>query len=283
MDLTGMFENIKNNAAINTMPDDDDGKACAMTRFKMECDLIEKRKQGHCYCQKCGDTKLIPVVRFYPGMNKYYFGLDRCNCINAESVKMAISESGLEREIGLKTFATFKTDSEFQKVIKAKAYEYLKAVKENKRPWFYIGGQSGAGKSHICIAIANRFLQNNYRLKYMRWVDELRLIKSNFSTGKLQEFKECDVLCIDDLFKGTKNPSEYDIGIAFELINYRDSNNLVTIISSEMTDSELKNVDEAIHGRIKAHATDKFMISIKADGSKNYRIKDENMDLFGGV
>ena len=196
---------------------------------------------------------------------------------------MAISESGLEREINLKTFATFRTDSEFQKVIKAKAYEYLKAVKENNNPWFYAGGQSGAGKSHICIAIANRFLQNNYKLKYMRWVDELRLIKSNFNTGKLQEFKECDVLYIDDLFKGTKNPSEYDMGIAFELINYRDSNRLITLISSEMTDSELKAVDEAIHGRIKAHTTDRFMISIKADSSKNYRIKGENINLFGGV
>ena len=111
----------------------------------------------------------------------------------------------------------------------------------------------------------------------MRWVDELRFIKSNFSTGKLQEFKECDVLYIDDLFKGTKNPSEYDVGIAFELINYRDSNNLITLISSEMTDSELKAVDEAIHGRIKAHATDGFMISIKADSSKNYRVSQLNM------
>lgn len=281
MDFTGMLDNIKQNTADNIAPDD--GKTYALTRFKMECNLIDKKKQGHCYCQKCGDTKLIPTVRYYADMNKYYFGFERCNCINAEAVKLAIAESGLEREISIKTFATFRTDNEFQKVIKAKAVEYLKEVKQNKKPWFYAGGQTGAGKSHICIAIANRFLQNNYKLKYMRWVDELRLIKSNFNSSKLQEFKECDVLYIDDLFKGTKNPSEYDVGIAFELINYRDSNNLITIISSEMTDGELKAVDEAIHGRIKAHATDRFMISIKADESKNYRVKGENMDLFGGM
>lgn len=270
MDFTDMFDNIKQNSAVNT--DTDDGKTYALTRFKMECDLIGEKKQGHCYCQKCGDTKLIPVVRFYTDMNKYCFGFERCNCVNAEAVKIAIAESGLEHEISSKTFASFRTDKEFQKVIYAKSIEYLEAVKRDKKPWFYMGGQSGAGKSHICIAIANRFLQNNYSLKYMRWVDELRLIKSDFNSSKLQGFKECDVLYIDDLFKGTKKTSEYDVGIAFELINYRDSNNLITIISSEMTDSELKNVDEAIYGRIKAHTTDRFMISIKADSSKNYRV-----------
>ena len=136
MDLTGMFENIKNNTAVKAMPDDDDGKAYAMTRFKMEQRLIDERKQGYCFCQKCGDTKLIPTVRFYPDVNKYYFELEPCNCINADAVKLAISESGLEREISFKTFATFKTDSEFQKVIKAKAYEYLKLLKRIKNHGF---------------------------------------------------------------------------------------------------------------------------------------------------
>lgn len=253
------------------------GESYAMRRLKQETELLNRKRRGKCYCTVCANDKLIPAV------DGDYFGFIPCRCINADVVRQTIAASGLEHEINSKSFATFKAETNFQKNFKARAVDYLREIKSNKKYWFYAGGQTGAGKSHICIAIANRFLQNNYRLKYMRWVDELRLIKSNFSTGKLQEFKECDVLYIDDLFKGTKNPSEYDIGIAFELINYRDSNNLITIISSEMTDSELKAVDEAIHGRIKAHATDRFMISIKADSSKNYRIKGENMDLFGGV
>lgn len=229
-------------------------------------ELINRKKQGKCFCQICADTKLIPVV------DGDYFGFISCKCVNADAVRQAVALSGLEKEINSKSFATFIAESDFQKSFKARAIDYLREIKANNKYWFYAGGQTGAGKSHICIAIANRFLQNNYKLKYMRWVDELRLIKSNFGSNKLQEFKKCDMLYIDDLFKGTKNPSEYDIGIAFEIINYRDSNNLITIISSELTDSELKCVDEAIQGRIKAHTSDKFMISIKADSSKNFRV-----------
>lgn len=280
MDMTGVL-----NTGIDIKPVkvDDSGKDYAFRQLKKERAFIERKKLGNCYCPKCGDTKLIPAVRYYPDLNKYYFGFEVCACINAEAVKAAIAESGLENELKSKNFATFKTDEEYQKFIKAAAIDYLKAIKQNKKTWFYIGGQSGSGKSHICTAIANRFLQNNYKLRYMRWIDELRQMKSNFGSSKLQEFKECDVLYIDDLFKGSKQPSEYEIGIAFEVFNYRDSNNLITLISSEMTDSKLKNIDEAIHGRIKAHTGNEFMINIQPDENKNYRLKGENISLFGGV
>lgn len=279
MDMTGIL-----GAGLDIKPVkvDESGKDYAFSQLKKEMARIERKRLGNCYCSKCGDTKLIPAVRYYPDLNKYYFGFEICACVNAEAVKAAISESGLENELKIKTFATFKADEEYQKSIKAKAIDYLKSAKQNKRMWFYIGGQSGAGKSHICTAIANRFLQNNYKLRYMCWIDELRQMKNNFGSNKLQVFKECDVLYVDDLFKGSRQPSEYEIGVAFEIINYRDSNNLITLISSEMTDSKLKGIDEAIHGRIKAHTGDEFMINIQPDENKNYRLKGKNISLFGG-
>lgn len=250
--------------------------------LRLEYARIERARQGYCYCKKCGDTGLLPTKVYDKDLKKFYLCISKCNCVNAEAVRHAIEASGLEKELESKTFAKFKTDTDFRKGIKERACEYIEKINKNNKYWFYIGGQSGAGKSHICTAIANKFLQNNCKLKYMRWVDELRQIKSNFGSSKIQELKGYDVLYIDDLFKGTKQPSEYDVGVAFEIINYRDSNDLVTIISSELMGEELKSIDEAIHGRIKAHtAGDRFMISIQPDNNKNYRLKGENISLWG--
>ena len=62
---------------------------------------------------------------------------------------------------------------------------------------------------------------------------------------------------------------------AFRLINYRYNNDLVTIISSELLISELRAIDEAIAGRMKQKATNRFMVQIGRNEERNYRFKDE--------
>ncbi len=251
-------------------------KEDAKKRLALELAHIERRRQGNCLCMKCGDTKLVPkMLRSQISDDDYYIALARCKCVSAEEVKSAIERSGLANEIKRKTFASFKTDTEFQKYLKNMAVKYLDTLADNKRYWLYIGGQSGSGKSHICTAIANRFLQKSYRLFYMKWIDDLRTIKSNLGdTSRLNVLKTCEVLYIDDLFK-TK-PTEYEISIAFEIMNYRENNNLITIISSEYTPAELKALDEAIYGRIKINTNNTFMLGIDKDPTKNYRLNHTN-------
>lgn len=246
----------------------------AKIQYTLSHKNIEAAIKKGCRCHECGDTKFIPYVEYRSEIDRYLFSVGYCKCRNADMVNKKIEQSGLKNEIESKTFKSFVTDSHFRKALKDKAVEYLKDIKDGNKYWFYVGGQSGAGKSHICIAIANRFLQNNQRVVYMRWVDEMRNIKANLNdTSKIKEFKDADVLYIDDLFKGGKCPSDYDVGVVFELLNYRDCNNLVTIISSELTDCELRNIDEAVYGRIKMNTGDKFMISINRDEKKNYRVR----------
>ena len=241
-----------------------------MFRYKRELAIIEQKKLGKCLCNKCGDTGFIPAMYFDSRLAQYTIALRRCKCVNSIAVKQAMEASGLLRELERKTFNTFKADTEFRKQIKSRAIDYLTVIAKGEKPWLYIGGQSGSGKSHICIAIANRFFQNGYKLHYMRWIDELREIKDNrIDSTKLYTLKNADVLYIDDLFK--VRSTEYDIALAFEIINYRDSNNLITLISSELDKEDLKQLDEAIYGRILAHTGDNFMISIEKDASKNYR------------
>lgn len=79
-----------------------------------------------------------------------------------------------------------------------------------------------------------------------------------------------DVLYIDDFFKG--KISETDKTLAFDIINYRYNNSLVTIISSELLLQELIDVDAAIAGRIKQMSAD-YIVQIAYDDERNYRLK----------
>ena len=154
---------------------------------------------------------------------------------------------------------------------------------KNPEGWFYLGGQSGCGKTHLCTAICREFLLEGKQVIYMLWRDDIAKIKG-FATDpeerqKLMErFKTAEVLYIDDLFKTGKNPDGYDpkptaadINAAFEIINYRYCNpKLLTIISSELNEDELMDIDEAVGGRIFERSKS---FSIAKDRSRNYRMR----------
>lgn len=117
----------------------------------------------------------------------------------------------------------------------------------------------------------------------MLWRDDIVKIKGAVTDSEeysriIDQFKTVDVLYIDDLFKTGKaadnsvqKPTGADINVAFEIINYRYNNpSLLTIISSELTEDELIDIDEAIGGRIYERAK-AFTIGKSRD--RNYRIK----------
>jgi DNA replication protein DnaC len=182
------------------------------------------------------------------------------------------------------TFDKYEAEEPWQQTIKATAQRFLQ---DDRNTWFFIGGQSGAGKTHICTAIAVHYIRNGKEVKYMLWRDEITKVKAVVNDpeqyGELMKaLKETDVLYIDDLFKGGKGedgqykpPTAADINAAFEIINYRYNNpNLITIISSERTLVELNEIDEAIAGRIAERAKESgYCINLKKDKSRNWRMK----------
>ena len=78
---------------------------------------------------------------------------------------------------------------------------------------------------------------------------------------------------IDDLFKTKQGASvtAADINIAFEILNYRYINDMLTIISSEKTLREILDIDEAVGSRIYEMAQG-YILNISADPAKNYRM-----------
>jgi DNA replication protein DnaC len=113
----------------------------------------------------------------------------------------------------------------------------------------------------------------------MLWRDEATRIKALINDYDeydrlTNELKEAEVLYIDDFLKTQRGqqPTSADVNLAFEILNYRYNNpSLITIISSELTEDELLDIDEATGGRIYERAKKAF--SIAGDRKKNYRIK----------
>ena len=124
-------------------------------------------------------------------------------------------------------------------------------------------------------------------VRYMLWRDDVVKLKGNVNDSEayekhMSEFKNAEVLYIDDLFKTGKNnegvpqkPTGADTNIAFELLNYRYNNpGLITLISSECRVTDILDIDEAIGGRIAERTIQHgYGINIKPDRTKNYRLR----------
>jgi DNA replication protein DnaC len=202
-----------------------------------------------------------------------------CKCVETRNSIMRMKRSGLKDIIKDYTFDKFEDTENWQKAIKQAAMAYAK----EPEGWFFLGGQSGSGKTHLCTAICREFLLAGKRVRYMLWRDDVVKIKGAVTDSEeyskvINQYKTADILYIDDLFKTGKDkdntvqkPTGADINVAFEIINYRYNNpELLTIISSELSEDELLDIDEAIGGRIYERAKS-FTIGKSRD--RNYRIK----------
>lgn len=202
-----------------------------------------------------------------------------CKCEDIRRSILRMKKSGLKDIIKDYTFDKFEDVEPWQKAIKEAAMNYA----HNPEGWFFLGGQSGSGKTHLCTAICREFLLAGKRVVYMLWRDDIVKIKGALVDSEeygslIDRFKKADVLYIDDLFKTGKTadntvqkPTGADINVAFEIINYRYNNPaLLTIISSELSEDELLDIDEAIGGRIYERAKS---ITIGKSRDRNYRIR----------
>lgn len=200
----------------------------------------------------------------------------KCKCIAArESIRQA-KKSGAYVLMCKHKFDNFLAATPWQGEVKGRAQEY--AANANGE-WFFFGGQSGAGKTHICTAVFSAAFKKQNAGLYIMWRDEARQIigagfKESQSTElRVKEIKNTPLLYIDDFLKGddSHGVERREWELAFEIINYRYANNFTTIISSEKTLGDISGSNQAIAGRIKERCG-QFVLTIESNGNKNYRL-----------
>ena len=225
-------------------------------------------------CPKCKNKGWIMKVVFTDIYNDYTTCVAECECMNKRRILGKAKRSGLGEYLD-KRFNDYIATEDWQKNIKTKAIEYCKS--ENNY-WFVTLGQSGAGKTLISSIIANYLLLKQEKtVIYITWTDFISKLKRDMMSDNsddvsnyLDEIKKVEVLYIDELLK---KYNETDLKYIIEIINYRYTNNLKTIISSERNIDELFDIDEATVGRMIEKA-DRFIINIPKDKKKNYRLRN---------
>lgn len=200
-----------------------------------------------------------------------------CSCMGIRKSLRAMQASGLEQVIRSSRMEDFRVTAPWQEGMKNNAADYGK----NPSGWLVICGQPGSGKTHLCTAVCRELLLKGYNVRYMSWRDDISMLKDYRADSfrreeRLEELKNAQVLYVDDLFKqgrGSGDVSNVDLNLAFEILNHRYNRRALTILSTERTQEELVELDEALGSRI-VEMAGKHLICIKKDRSRNYRMRN---------
>lgn len=218
-------------------------------------------------CDKCKDTLYI---QFKDDEGRLFSR--KCECYNNVINEQRLARTPLANKKDEYTFEKYKADKEWRKNILQSAKAYVKEL----NGWFFIGGQVGCGKTHICTAVVrNVAYLNNMGFEYILFNQKMTELKQAKFDDKekyqdtINRLIEVDILFIDDLFK--IQPTNTDLDILFDIINGRYLNNKICVISSEKFITDIYNIDNAIGSRIIEKSG--CVLEISYDESKNYRLR----------
>lgn len=278
-------------ADLEVIPWEACGSDCTSDEWKAMGEKYEGRRVDWCNeapgvldrdsnydCPLCHNKGVVAVLSENYGA--YAPAFVECQCMNVRRSISKMEQSGLYGIIQNCTFDRFVATEKWQQTLKEAAQTYA------RQPvgWFYIGGQVGSGKTHLCSAIFRELLLAGRQAVYMPWRDcvtRLKAITKDPIYGEeISKYKRASVLYIDDLFKTgraadstAQQPTGADINIAFEILNHRYLYpQLVTIISSELTAEELVAIDEATGSRI-IERINGIPLVVDKDVTKNYRLR----------
>ena len=206
---------------------------------------------------------------------------EKCRCMKIRESIWRLKQSGLEKTIRSCTFDRFEAIEDWQKTMLDAATDYAKNGGDS---WFFIGGQPGCGKTHLCTAICRDALYAGKSVCYMAWMTKSVDLKAamydapDAYNAEIGQIKRIELLYIDDFFKPVRDmqPTAADIKLAYDIINWRYINGLPTIISSEKTALELMDIDEATGSRIYEKSKG-YNLTIERGPGKNWRLREAGL------
>lgn len=201
-----------------------------------------------------------------------------CSCMVKRRALSRIRKSGMAPLLERCTFENYQCPEPWHEIAKQTAMDYA----AHPQGWFAACGSVGAGKTHLCTAICSALIESGKDLRYMLWTQQAKQLKQAVNDYKLysdmiEPLKTVDVLYIDDFFKagrsadGVLKITEADISLAHEILNHRYNTRAITILSTELTVSELTAIDEAIGSRIYEMCQEGGVLTFT--GEKNWRLR----------
>jgi DNA replication protein DnaC len=149
------------------------------------------------------------------------------------------------------------------------ALKYAEDPHYTDRPWLFLYGTKGTGKTHLAAAIGNERLQRGQPAIFMVVPDLLDHLRATFNPNSdttyddlFESLKNTQLLILDDL--GTQSASPWAREKLFQLINHRYNHRIPTVITMNM---EAEEIDSRLWSRINdLHLTQR--LSIQAEDKR---------------
>lgn len=206
-------------------------------------------------CDKCLDTGTC--------------GGRRCVCFKELTARLSTEKMNENSQIMLCSFDKFKLDyyqgktpeetAKYRDTM-SKTFNYCKEYAENfsrSSENILILGETGLGKTHLSLSIANEVLKKGFNVLYDSTINYLRQIESEHfgrsyeNTDTLETLLSADLLILDDL--GSEFETQFYNSIIYNIVNTRMCRNIPTIISTNLNHEEIqKKYDNRTASRLLA-------------------------------
>ena len=155
-----------------------------------------------------------------------------------------------------KTFDTFKVDMPMLSATQRQSLEMglnvARSYAVNPDGWLLLEGTYGCGKTHLAAAVGNARLDFEDAVLFITTPDLLDHLRNTYGPSSdiaydemFDRLKTAPLLILDDL--GVENPSGWAQEKLFQLLNFRHSRRMPTIIT---TNADLESLDPRIRSRL---------------------------------
>lgn len=189
------------------------------------------------HCNKCNDTGYVDAMP--------------CDCLNEVIAELAQNKANrIGEDVSFDSFELKYYPENLDGVpcreIMAQTLENCKNYAQDfslYSPNLLLFGGTGVGKTHISKAIAKKVAENGFDVIYMSAPDLFTsLEKERFNQETpiedMNSIVKCELLVIDDL--GAEFTTSFTISALYNIINTRLLSDLPTIITANLSPSELK-------------------------------------------
>lgn len=219
-------------------------------------------------CQFCGKTLYYTGIYLWGTIICWSPSPQRCDCAEAvewwkaedarrakekaekeaeearkrrlERQERLVKSSGMGKRFLQRTFDNFIAETDEQRRALAIAKRFADTFPERLEDGrgLYIEGTNGTGKTHLAAAIAIHLMQNLRRVIFRTYGDLLDEVKRTYDRDGngateyelSQEYRNCDLLIIDDL--GKEQCTDWSVSFLYGVINDRYESMMPTIVTT---------------------------------------------------